>query len=106
MPDKYLLQKIREFFYIGDDGQLWGQRGKVTATSEKGYIVAYIRHPLDKNKRHKIKSHHIVWYLHHGQWPTFINHIDHDKTNNKIDNLELSNPHHNMLAYWKNKNPT
>lgn len=41
-------------------------------------------------KKH-IFCHRLVWFFEHGEWPTkVIDHIDGDKTNNKITNLRLA----------------
>lgn len=41
-------------------------------------------------KKH-IFCHRLVWFFEHGEWPTkVIDHIDGDKTNNKISNLRLA----------------
>jgi hypothetical protein len=40
----------------------------------------------------KIRSHRVVWAINYGYWPKlFIDHVDGDKTNNRLDNLRLSN---------------
>lgn len=60
-----------------------------------------------------IKIHQIIWYLHHKEWSTRefpINHIDGDKTNNRISNLELipniENNRHLNRKVNKNNNST
>lgn len=36
----------------------------------------------------RLKLHRVIWLLHYGRWPEkFIDHIDGDKTNNRISNL-------------------
>ena len=43
------------------------------------------------------REHHIVWLIHHGRLPSSeIDHIDRDKTNNKIENLRETNRYVNM----------
>jgi hypothetical protein len=32
-------------------------------------------------------AHRVVWAMHHGEWPNNIDHINHDKTDNRIENL-------------------
>ena len=50
-----------------------------------------------------VKQHHIVWYLHTGEWPKQpLDHIDGGKSNNHPDNLRLSSTKHNGRSYRKN----
>jgi len=39
-----------------------------------------------------IKNHHLIWFLNTGEWPSNeIDHINRDKLDNRIENLELWN---------------
>lgn len=46
------------------------------------------------------KVHHLVWFLHHGYWPTNLDHINKDKSDNRIENLRegasVNNHNRNM----------
>ena len=57
----------------------------------KGYLRVWVKTKLYRN-------HHIIYLMHHGNLPKFIDHIDNDKTNNRIENLRectLSENQHN-----------
>lgn len=55
----------------------------------------------------RVFSHRLAWRLHYGEWPDgFIDHIDGNQANNKIDNLRLASPMTNMKnkgIYRKNR---
>lgn len=55
----------------------------------------YLRTTVKDNK--VLKLHHICWYLYYGEWPYCqIDHKDRDRTNNRINNLQLSMPHNQL----------
>ncbi|WBK39668.1 hypothetical protein [Xanthomonas phage L522] len=56
------------------------------SVNSRGYIQVGVHGRL-------YQAHRLAWLLHHGAWPSQqIDHIDRDRTNNRIDNLrECSN---------------
>lgn len=65
------------------------------------------------SKRHgkifQLKAHRIAWALHYGEWPdpeSYIDHIDGDRSNNKIENLREVTPHENAKNKKRPKNNT
>ena len=58
-------------------------RNKVAGTLNRGYIIVMFKGQF-------FKAHRIAWLLTHGDWPKqSIDHIDGDKSNNKLENLYL-----------------
>lgn len=60
------------FTYVGSDGY------KIGTISYKG-----------------MKAHRVIWALIHGEWPEQIDHIDHNRSNNRIENLRAACPKEN-----------
>ena len=58
----------------------------------------YLQISISFNRRRlKIRSHRMAWYLYYGKVPSdLIDHIDHNKTNNRIDNLRETNSSKNV----------
>lgn len=83
-------KRIRELFiYEPDTGNLvWlvtksskAPRGSVAGSAgSKGHIYIQVDYTM-------YAAHQIVYLLHHGFIPDEIDHIDQDKTNNRIENL-------------------
>ena len=73
-------------------------RGSVNG---KGYMLTRLRiggqHP-------DIQLHHMVWAVVHGRFPTQIDHINGDKTDNRIENLRevsASENNKNVIHRWR-----
>jgi len=80
------LAKSKGYTYNHLTGALKGVIGSViTCKHTDGYIYCVVR--LDK-KPYALLAHRLAWYLHYGELPNNqLDHIDGDKSNNKIDNL-------------------
>ena len=78
------------------DGNLIRKTGRVNEIGQiagcvhkgKGYIHVKI-------KAKAFKAHRLVFLYHHGYLPEFVDHIDGDKTNNKIENLRAATKEEN-----------
>ena len=63
--------------------------GKIAGSSQNGYRRVKI-----KGKKYLV--HRIIWLMVYGEWPS--NHLDHrdcNRSNNRLENLRLANPHLN-----------
>ena len=68
---------------------------------DKGYLIVSFR---NKGRIEKIRMHHVVWALKNGHLPKQIDHINGDKTDNRVENLREATTRENNLnsAYpWK-----
>lgn len=68
-----------------------GQPANITVT-RTGYGL--IR-PQFNGKRVRLLVHRLAWLLHYGDQPTELDHIDRDKTNNRINNLRVTSRRNN-----------
>lgn len=73
--------------------------GDIVGNKRKnGYVIAKI-------KGHNILVHRLVWLFEHGEWPNeLLDHIDGDKSNNKINNLRPATYTQNKLNSKTSKN--
>jgi hypothetical protein len=80
------LAKRKGYTYNPKTGEIKGVRGKViTSKDNRGYIQCSLK--INKKVKH-IRSHRLGWYLYYGKLPNkYIDHIDGNPANNKIDNL-------------------
>jgi hypothetical protein len=83
--EKCQLAKEKGFTYCPVSGEIKGVYGKVITTKTKGYTMVQL---IIEGKRHYICAHRLAWLLHYGTLPNnSIDHIDGDRSNNKINNL-------------------
>ena len=100
-------QEVRTVFaYTPENGLLlWNidtcktKTGDVAGGLSNGYIQV-------KYKQRKYMVHRIIWCYVHGDWPKqMIDHIDGDRSNNRIENLrDVSNAKNQYNRHRLNKN--
>jgi len=100
----FWLPRDRDFFKSFRSYMSWNARDAnteaFTAIDTSGY----------KNGRIlsvSLKAHRVIWAMQTGEYPKHqIDHIDHDRTNNKIENLRSATKHENMANRLPSKNST
>lgn len=84
-PDKDCIKHaelLRRFEYVGKDGlRRKGRKGKTGNVNTTGYVRVQI-----DGKSYLM--HRLVWFYNRREWPIELNHIDRNKTNCAMSNLE------------------
>ena len=93
-------------YQISNCGRLKSYKGKTERILKESISRGYIMYSIWKdNKMKNLKSHILVWE-HFGsseRCDLHIDHIDHNKTNNHIDNLQLLSPRYNTIKHHNRK---
>lgn len=81
------------------DGQLYRKsNGKISACKNvDGYLRSHINNKIYYN-------HRLIFLIHHGYMPKFIDHIDGNPSNNKIENLREATNNQNQYNKTINSN--
>ena len=100
--EKEVIEHIKKCYtYDAATGEIRNRKGQVMKGWErKGYKLLNIR---IGNRRNEISLHHIAWALVFGRFPKQIDHINGNKTDNRIENLRevsQSENNQNMLHDW------
>jgi hypothetical protein len=83
------LTQIHKYFFYENGKLFWKCKKAHTthkigdeagSTNIRGYKSVCI------NRKH-YRIHKIIWFIHHGDWPETIDHIDGNPSNNRIENL-------------------
>lgn len=76
----------RMFTYNPDTGQIYRSDGRRVGNPLRGTHIRI--NAILPSGRRTFLAHRLAWFLHYGVWPkNVIDHIDHDPSNNRIDNL-------------------
>ena len=97
--------KLRQTTEYRDGHLFWTSppRGRKVGWQLGGSInwrTGYVQAWFDRNG---YTEHALIWAWHYDQDPPQINHINKNKLDNRIENLEASNPRHNKIHSLKPK---
>ena len=96
MADSILTQELVKDLFEYRNGELYwkiARQGikignKAGCVSNSGYLRTDIN-------RKKYLNHRIIFLYHHGYLPKFLDHIDNNKINNRVENLREATSHQN-----------
>lgn len=108
--DFTLTQEYLQSIFDYKDGELYWKKktskesnisigDKAGSKNNHGYIQVYI-----KNKLYKV--HRVIFLMHHGYLPTYIDHINCIKNDNRIENLRPATKSQNAINTKTRKNNT
>ncbi len=100
----WYLNKIKK---VHTNGTILGLRGRALkgTVNPNGYLKISI-YEDESGKIRKIRAHRLVWEYFNGPIPEglVVDHIDGDKLNNNIDNLQLLTHGDNTRKHYNNNN--
>ena len=89
--------ELHDLFEYRDDGHLIRRStGRIAGCLDvsNGYTILHI-------KKQKYRVHRLIFLFHHGHLPEMIDHIDGNRSNNKIENLREATKNQNCHNYKK-----
>lgn len=93
---EFCNQLLNDGAFIGSDGHVYRKDGKpLSRMARNGY---YVVRKMYANHCYYFMEHRVVWYFIHGSIDNdkVINHKDFDRSNNRIENLELVSQKENI----------
>lgn len=92
--------EVKELFDYDQNGSLiWrtGREDGYKTHRQAGVIAGILAGPYLKVSINSVKYsiHRLIWMWHHGYWPPYIDHINGDTYDNRIENLRECTPTQN-----------
>jgi hypothetical protein len=90
-------QQLHELFEYKDGVLYWKvSRSNRIKIGQKAGSASQDKRERINITRKLLLTHRIIFAMHHDYWPQYVDHIDNDKSNNKIENLRETTVHQNQ----------
>ena len=91
-------QTAREHFDYHPDGYLiWKKSYRNAVTGKRAGTVDLQGYVGIMFRGRRIRAHRLIFLWHHGYWPELVDHINRDRSDNRIENLRETSHHGNAL---------
>lgn len=104
---KPTVSRLRELLGFNAEGNLvWlsPRKGKKLTGVGCRRPDGYVRVRIDYGSYY---AHHIIWALAHGEWPALpIDHVNRDRSDNRLENLRVATPSQNQANRAKTRRNT
>lgn len=88
----------------GTDTWTWRvNRGRMAKAGSRAGTVNTLGYRVIQIDAKHYLAHRLVWFWHHGEWPALIDHIDMNRSNNRVENLRPCEKAQNL---WNVGKPT
>jgi hypothetical protein len=98
MADQDITKEILNFLFDYKDGELYW-KFSLSSKSPKGCLAGSIKNDryraISINKKSYL-CHRLIYMMFHGYMPKFVDHIDNNRLNNRIENLREATHSENM----------
>lgn len=95
--EKCEIIRDKRYKYDPITGNIISPQGKIKKPCSAKWNYVNIQTTYE-HKKIEIKGHQYAWYMHYGEVPTgFIDHINRDCTDNRIENLRVVTPQQNTF---------
>ena len=93
--EKCKILKQKGYTYNAETGKIYGIKGNEIIRNNK---QGYIQFGNCRNWKHSVYGHHFAWYMTYGNVEfEMLDHINRDKSDNRISNLRMVNHQQNCF---------